>query len=226
MKSLLTGIAAAAVLTFAAVGAQASTTFNFGGNGGLAASYAFSEDGIGLTATPGEFQSSTIGSETVSTPGAARVGQYAGGLGVSNPWYFDQHEVDGLINNDVVIFSFDQKVSLETVAFTYFDDEVSWNWKQGWHSAGNDEFSGFLDTDNDGLLNLVGINFDANPFNAGGIIGKLFGIGAWDNNDDFKIKSMTVSAVPLPAALPLYGAGLAVMGFVGWRKRRKAAAQA
>lgn len=31
-----------------------------------------------------------------------------------------------------------------------------------------------------------------------------------------------VSAVPLPAALPLYGAGLAVMGFVGWRRKRKA----
>lgn len=33
-----------------------------------------------------------------------------------------------------------------------------------------------------------------------------------------------ISAVPLPAALPLYGAGLAVMGFIGWRKRQKAAA--
>ena len=33
-----------------------------------------------------------------------------------------------------------------------------------------------------------------------------------------------VSSIPLPAALPLYGAGLAVMGFIGWRRRRKAAA--
>lgn len=31
------------------------------------------------------------------------------------------------------------------------------------------------------------------------------------------------SVVPLPAALPLYGTGLAVMGLIGWRKRRKAA---
>ncbi len=29
-----------------------------------------------------------------------------------------------------------------------------------------------------------------------------------------------VSAVPLPAGLPLYGAGLALMGFIGWRKKR------
>lgn len=29
-----------------------------------------------------------------------------------------------------------------------------------------------------------------------------------------------VSAVPLPAALPLYGAGLAIVGFLGWRRKR------
>ncbi len=34
------------------------------------------------------------------------------------------------------------------------------------------------------------------------------------------------SVVPLPAALPLYGAGLAVMGLVGWRRKRKAHAVA
>ena len=33
----------------------------------------------------------------------------------------------------------------------------------------------------------------------------------------------TPSAVPLPAALPLFGAGLAIMGFIGWRRKRKAA---
>ncbi|OUR79119.1 hypothetical protein A9Q83_05935 [Alphaproteobacteria bacterium 46_93_T64] len=33
----------------------------------------------------------------------------------------------------------------------------------------------------------------------------------------------SLSVVPLPAALPLYGAGLAVMGFIGWRKKKAAA---
>lgn len=32
-----------------------------------------------------------------------------------------------------------------------------------------------------------------------------------------------VSAVPVPAALPLFGTGLAVLGFMGWRRKRKAA---
>jgi hypothetical protein len=43
-------------------------------------------------------------------------------------------------------------------------------------------------------------------------------------NNAFEYANVDFSAVPLPAALPLYGAGLAVMGFVGWRKRRKMAA--
>ncbi len=32
-----------------------------------------------------------------------------------------------------------------------------------------------------------------------------------------------VSAIPIPAALPLFGTGLALMGFVGWRRKRKIA---
>lgn len=34
----------------------------------------------------------------------------------------------------------------------------------------------------------------------------------------------TLAAVPVPAALPLLGAGLAALGFMGWRKKRAAAA--
>ncbi|MEL7527007.1 MAG: VPLPA-CTERM sorting domain-containing protein [Pseudomonadota bacterium] len=34
--------------------------------------------------------------------------------------------------------------------------------------------------------------------------------------------AVRVTPVPLPAALPLLGAGLAVLGFVGWRRRQAA----
>jgi len=43
-------------------------------------------------------------------------------------------------------------------------------------------------------------------------IGELYGI--------------EVSPVPLPATLPLYGTGLAIIGLIGWRRRRRAAATA
>ncbi len=33
----------------------------------------------------------------------------------------------------------------------------------------------------------------------------------------------TLSVVPLPAALPLFGSGLAFMGFIGWRRKRMSA---
>lgn len=34
---------------------------------------------------------------------------------------------------------------------------------------------------------------------------------------------ISIAPVPLPAAVPLFAAGLSAMGFMGWRKRRKAA---
>jgi len=43
--------------------------------------------------------------------------------------------------------------------------------------------------------------------------------------DEFEGRSaidINVSAVPVPAALPLFGTGLAIMGFVGWRRRKAA----
>lgn len=42
-------------------------------------------------------------------------------------------------------------------------------------------------------------------------------------NNAYLTVDYTVSTVPLPAGLPLYGAGLAVMGFIGWRRRQKTA---
>ena len=38
----------------------------------------------------------------------------------------------------------------------------------------------------------------------------------------FEIGNLKISVVPLPAALPLYGAGVALLGFMGWRKRKSA----
>jgi hypothetical protein len=44
----------------------------------------------------------------------------------------------------------------------------------------------------------------------------FFGLG-FDNFDT----GVDVGVVPLPAALPLYGTGLALMGFIGWRRRQR-----
>jgi hypothetical protein len=39
-------------------------------------------------------------------------------------------------------------------------------------------------------------------------------------------EGLSVSTTPLPAALPLFGAGLGVIGLLGWRKKRKLANEA
>jgi hypothetical protein len=64
----------------------------------------------------------------------------------------------------------------------------------------------------------------------GFIVASIMAAGVFDEirfmsgNNAFEYANLTVSAVPLPAAFPLYGAGLAVLGFLGWRRRRKSAA--
>ena len=40
------------------------------------------------------------------------------------------------------------------------------------------------------------------------------------------VEVLALQPVPLPAALPLFGTGLAVMGFIGWRRKRRMAADA
>ncbi len=206
MKRIITAFAA---LLLTCSTAAAATSFNFSGNGGLASSYSFTEDGITVDVTPGVFSNGG----TVTSTGL--IGQYAGGLGISSH-IFDDHQVDGRTRNDLAIFEFSQSVILESVSFSFVD--------------GNDEFSFFFDNEPDGTLDPISFNID---IPGGGTYtfasiwdGTLFGIGAFDGSlftpaDNFKIKGMSVSVVPLPAALPLYGAGIVILGLVGWMRKKR-----
>src|SRR5262249_9770085 len=44
--------------------------------------------------------------------------------------------------------------------------------------------------------------------------------------DDVSIAGPTVSATPPPAGLPLFATGLGALGLLGWRRKRKGAAEA
>ncbi len=53
------------------------------------------------------------------------------------------------------------------------------------------------------------------------------GIGALDESwaiDNVRVSTNAVTAVPLPAALPLFAAGLGLLGLFGWRRKRTASA--
>jgi Big-like domain-containing protein/PEP-CTERM motif-containing protein len=46
------------------------------------------------------------------------------------------------------------------------------------------------------------------------------------NTATVRIEVVEPNAVPLPAALPLFASGAGVLGFIGWRRKKKAAALA
>ncbi|MCG6859168.1 MAG: VPLPA-CTERM sorting domain-containing protein [Salaquimonas sp.] len=49
------------------------------------------------------------------------------------------------------------------------------------------------------------------------------------NNEDnrgFRLASISVGIVPVPAALPLFASGFGVLGIAGWRRKRKVASAA
>lgn len=66
------------------------------------------------------------------------------------------------------------------------------------------------------FTNLISVSWDQGVFDGGDVATHQF--------DNIVVNEIAV--IPLPAALPLYGTGLAVIGLIGWRRKRKAAAQA
>ena len=194
----------AALWLLSAGPAAAFTSFDLTGSGGYQGSYGFSADGIGLSVSASTFSGSgSVGSDVL-------VHQNSTGLGVYSHWG-DSSQVDGSLRNDLLVFQFDQDVQLLAASFTYGD--------------GNDDFTFFFDGGGDGDLDLTG--FADVPTGSTSMtyvfeqswIGELFGIGALDTFDNFRVSGLDVEGdisgvssvpLPLPAFLLLGGCGLFV----------------
>lgn len=157
-----------------------------------------------------------------SSPTAEYLGWYSHGLGVTNndERWGDSHTVDNINKDDFVLFDFSQDVKLESIVLQlYGDDDITYGYGDTWNNGlvNKDDgvitgslLSGFISTH---TLSSLG-NDDIWRISAQ--------IG--EDNDSFKIKSITVSssAVPLPTAVWLFGSALLGMVGIGSRRRRVA----
>ena len=243
MKKALGFIAAAAMLAGAANAATVTfhtTRQGFDDNGvagGVSAGAGFQQyaiDGLTLTVTAGMYTDTAVTGNSVVTEGdrdaeprvwGSGTGvDHDGGNGLPND---SSHQVDGHNGNEVVILRFDHTVRLVSAMFSYV--------------GGDDGFDYFVDLGSDGSLDRVAQDVDIPnnnlfDFFALNLTGDIFGIGAsyseyekWKKKKkwithDWKLKAVTVekiAEIPVPAALPLFLAGL---GAIGWAKKRRKAA--
>ena len=228
---LISGALVAGAMVFFANGAGAVPVLSapldlaLGGTAGTALSFNYDSiggvSGLNLVVTAGRFLENNTVVRDTTNPGTDRVNRTAGGLGVLNSGEgtTGNAEIDGSGNNDIVLFSFNQLIRLISVTFTSVD--------------GNDEFSFFHDNDvlpGNGTLVYWGSDTDIPNDNSYEFVNiwdrTYFGIGARDPNgntestDDFRVSALRIAyftevneenpprAVPAPAGLPLFAAGL------------------
>ncbi len=221
-------------------GQQDSTNYN-----SLSQSFSLTVGGLTGTFTAGAFTNSldatggnrnidpipngyTIGgpNQTLNPASDIRIGRYVGGAGVTTrPG--DNHQVDGNGWDNFITAAFtfngnDIDVGMSSVSFGLFNP------------SNGDDFRWGFDANDDGTYgtdDYLSFRQDDNPFtNFGTVQSAMYMFGAFDGNDKWKLKSITVDftdpgnnvpEVPVPAALPLLAGGLGLMGLMGWRRKRK-----
>jgi hypothetical protein len=216
MKYWKTLLAAAGMTIAGASAAQALTvTFDFSTQSGVpVALKSYSAGGINLDVTALTTDESR---NLLAVPASVSLSKAfgdpnKGGLGVANS-SADDHRIDGKVGlNDLLSLVFDRKVKLVSALFSNVDASDDFDFWVGSPSlAGGYQFTAPTP------LPLAQYNFTS-------VFGSIFGFGAIGTDDDFKLKSITVSTIPLPPAAILLITGLLGIGILG--RRRKAARRA
>jgi len=212
-----------------------ATTFDFSATnlsltgGSSYNSISTSVDGIGLDITALTISNNGSGTIFSSTPVTGiDVGVYlsdstSGNLGVlSNLFGGDGTNLDGGNGanaddlDEGLLFSFDRLVSLDYINFDSFSGSDDFNLTVDGISILVD----FNATDTASSLLVSEVLGQTDEFNFNNIVGTEFLFWADGNSDSFRIDTLEVSAVPIPAAAWLFGS--AILGLVGFSRRKRA----
>ncbi len=220
LRATVIGVAAAIGLAGSAL--AATTTFYLTGNGGLAPSHSYYEDGIGLQTAAAIHDQGylkrriLVGEYGWGTGACARLGKYG---------CKENHQIDGRGRDEMVVLRFDRKVKIHKAIFSHVDRKDDFDlaiysdsrkpdfYKADIDIGGADKYYKAGSPKNPYYIGIGSFEFMKKPR------GSVFGIGADHKSDNFKLKAIVVSAVPIPAGglLLLTGlGGLAIM-----RRRRK-----
>lgn len=206
MKKFASVVVASAAFAALAVGSAQATPILFdfslanipGGPGGSLVgvpSITFNAGGLSVVAT------GQVGNVSATKPTVVRPTN-SGGLGVVS-YPGDSPIVDGTVVKDLLNLVFSQKVKIFSAVFTEIET--------------GDDFGFFIDNSYNGKLNIPVIT---KLYTFAMQQGTKFGFGSIDGNDDFKLKSVSVSPVPLPPALLLFASGLFGIGLLGRRRNK------
>ena len=196
----------------------------------------YQDDDVQMTLSAGLYTDTDAVGDAVVTEGQyhARPTPYSAGTGITHD-YDNEHTIDSWYP-EVAILTFDSVVELAGVWLSYIDP--------------CDTFDLFADTNNDGVLERIAKDLalpdnsiafvDLSAYN---LVGSLFGVGASPHapcqtsfsfsrtsscdktttQSGWKLKKVVfddVEEVPLPAAFPLFMAGLAGFGFASTRRKQ------
>ncbi|WP_299837902.1 VPLPA-CTERM sorting domain-containing protein [uncultured Jannaschia sp.] len=206
-------LAATASLGLAGAAHAATQTFDLSNGGSdtqAVRTYTQGDLTLNVTAATYSYDHGTktyaFGAETVGTQ------SYDYGLGVKSYWG-DNHEVDGFLKNEAIVLSFSKAVRLDTLKFSYVDTNDHF----GLFTGDEKTYEGFA---------RIGNGFFSNYDFQNDYTNTVFAIGAYQSDDDWKMKKITVSyddtptpsPVPLPAAAWMLIAGIGGLAAMGRRK--------
>ncbi|MEM9882080.1 MAG: MYXO-CTERM sorting domain-containing protein [Planctomycetota bacterium] len=223
-KKLLPALALTAAAVVLAPSADAGSSYALHGKGGLQKTHTFNYGDVDITAHATSYDPKK--NKTYSDN--VYVGQYGGGLGVTNSvkeksfWGFSylstkdgSHTVDGKGMDDTLWLSFSNPFKLAGAAFTHvgkYYEDVKVVDGDG-NSLGWFDLSQLANKWGHAYLDLSGLDYT----------GDKIGFAAVGNGDSWKVKSVKGHVVPTPSAA---AAGLLGLAALSARRRRHAEADA